>query len=111
MTAAGLRQVDAAKADGRWDAAYAPIRKTNAAGLPKDLLTSIKANPAASKTFATLSRTNLFALEFRTNNMKTAAGRARKIAELTAMLAQGKTIHPQKSTPARKRKTKRRTRS
>jgi uncharacterized protein YdeI (YjbR/CyaY-like superfamily) len=107
MTPQGLRQVDAAKADGRWDAAYAHIRNTSAAGLPKDLLAAIKANPAASKTFATLNRMNLFSLAFRTNNMKTAAGRAKKIAELTHMLAQGKTIVPQKSKQASTAKIKR----
>ena len=106
MTPHGLRHVVAAKEDGRWDAAYAPIRNANAASMPKDLVAAIKANPAASKTFATLNRMNLFALIFRTNNMKTAAGRAKKIAQLTEMLAQGKTIVPQKATPARKAKNK-----
>jgi uncharacterized protein YdeI (YjbR/CyaY-like superfamily) len=106
MTSHGLRHVVAAKEDGRWDAAYAPIRSASAAGIPKDLAAAIKDNPAASKTFATLNRMNLFALVFRTNNMKTAAGRAKKIAQLTEMLAQGKTIVPQKPTRGRKAKTK-----
>ena len=51
--------------------------------------------PRARKTFRTLGRQNLFALAFRTNNMKTPAGRARKIAALVAMLARGETIVPQ----------------
>jgi uncharacterized protein YdeI (YjbR/CyaY-like superfamily) len=96
MTAHGQRHVDAAKADGRWDAAYAPIRNTTQATLPADLLTAIEANPLARKTFQSLGRQNLFALAFRTNNMKTSAGRAKKIAALVAMLARGETIVPER---------------
>jgi uncharacterized protein YdeI (YjbR/CyaY-like superfamily) len=96
MQPAGQRQVDAAKADGRWDAAYAPIRRASAASIPDDLRAAIDANPLARKTFQTLGRMNLFALAFRTNNMKTAAGRARKIASLVAMLAAGETIVPER---------------
>ena len=96
MTPHGQRQVDAAKADGRWDAAYAPIRRTNRASIPADLRAAIAANPRARKTFSTLGRQNLFALAFRTNNMKTPAGRAKKIAALVAMLARGDTIIPER---------------
>jgi uncharacterized protein YdeI (YjbR/CyaY-like superfamily) len=95
MTPHGQRHIDAAKADGRWDAAYAPIRSATQAGLPDDLRAAIDANPRARKTFQSLNRQNLFALGFRTNNMKTAGGRARKIAALVAMLARGETIVPQ----------------
>jgi uncharacterized protein YdeI (YjbR/CyaY-like superfamily) len=101
MTAHGQRHVDAAKADGRWDAAYAPIRSATAATVPRDLRTAIKANARAHKVFQSLGRQNLFALAFRTNNMKTAAGRSRKIEELVAMLARGETIVPE---PASKRR-------
>jgi uncharacterized protein YdeI (YjbR/CyaY-like superfamily) len=93
MTPHGQAQVDAAKADGRWDKAYAPIRS---AEIPPDLRKAIRKNPRAVKTFATLGRMNHFALAFRTNNMKTPEGRARKIAALVEMLAQGKTIVPEK---------------
>jgi uncharacterized protein YdeI (YjbR/CyaY-like superfamily) len=89
MTPHGQRQVDAAKADGRWAAAYAPQRTITARSLPRDLRAAIKASPSAQRTFATLDRRNLFALAFRTNAMKTAAGRARKIASLVAMLERG----------------------
>ncbi len=89
MTPRGQRQVDVAKADGRWDAAYAPIRMASEATVPEDLRAAIEANPRAGKTFRTLGRQNLFALAFRTNNMKTPAGRAKKIAALVAMLARG----------------------
>jgi uncharacterized protein YdeI (YjbR/CyaY-like superfamily) len=96
MTPHGQRQVDAAKADGRWDAAYAPIRAVSAAALPADLLAAIKASAPALETFKTLGRQNLFALAFRTNQMKTPAGRARKIVALVSMLERGETIVPQK---------------
>jgi len=95
MQPPGQRQVDAAKADGRWEAAYAPMRAATAATIPDDLRAAIDANPRARKTFQTLGRLNLFALAFRTNNMKTPAGRARKIASLAAMLARGETIVPE----------------
>ena len=95
MSPHGRRQVDAAKADGRWAAAYAPMRSATADTVPADLRAAIDANPRARKTFRTLGRRNLFALAFRTNNMKTPAGRARKIAALVAMLARGETIVPE----------------
>jgi uncharacterized protein YdeI (YjbR/CyaY-like superfamily) len=96
MTTHGQKQIDAAKTDGRWKAAYAPIRSATRAAVPADLRAAINANARARKAFQTLSRMNLFALGFRTNNMKTAAGRKKKIATLVAMLARGGTISPQK---------------
>lgn len=96
MTPAGQRQVDAAIADGRWEAAYAPIRSATESTVPDDLRAAIEANPKARQTFRTLGRVNLFALAFRTNNMKTPAGRAKKIAALVAMLARGETIVTEK---------------
>jgi uncharacterized protein YdeI (YjbR/CyaY-like superfamily) len=96
MTAHGQKQIDAAKADGRWKAAYAPIRSASHATIPADLRAAINANARARKTFQTLGRLNLFALAFRTNNMKTPAGRAKKIAALVAMLARGETIAPER---------------
>ena len=96
MTPHGQRQVDAAKADGRWQAAYAPIRSASIDSIPADLRAAIDANPRALKTFKTLSKMNLFALGFRVSNMKTPAGRAKKIAALVDMLARGETIVPEK---------------
>jgi uncharacterized protein YdeI (YjbR/CyaY-like superfamily) len=96
MTPSGQMQIDLAKADGRWAAAYAPIRAASDATLPADLRAAIAANPRALETYRTLGRLNLFALAFRTNNMRTPAGRARKIATLVAMLAGGKTIVPER---------------
>ena len=97
MTRHGQAQIDAAKKDGRWAAAYSPIRKASADNLPPDLLKAIRANAKARQTFKTLNRMNLFALAFRTNNMKTPEGRAKKIETLVAMLARGETIVPQKA--------------
>src|SRR5690349_22649281 len=56
MTPAGQAQVDAAKADGRWDAAYAPMRAASKDALPADLRAAIEANPDARRTFDTLGR-------------------------------------------------------
>lgn len=95
MTSHGLAAVEAARKDGRWDGAYAPIRATSRESLPADLLSAIHANRRALKTFKTLSKMNLFALGYRTNAMKTPDGRARKIAALVEMLARGDTIVPQ----------------
>lgn len=95
MTPHGQQQVDAARADGRWDAAYAPIRSASRDTIPEDLRAAIEASPKARRKFRTLGRMNLFALAYRTSNMKTPAGRARKIAALVAMLERGETIVPE----------------
>ena len=97
MTPHGERQVELAKADGRWAAAYAPIRSASVESIPEDLRAAINASPRARKKFLTLGKMNLFALAFRTNNMKTPAGRAKKIAALVAMLESGETIVPEKA--------------
>jgi len=104
MTPHGEREVEAAKKDGRWQSAYAPMRDTSHATIPEDLRQAIDANPRARRTFEGLSRANLFSLAFRTNQMKTRAGRARKIATLVAMLARGETIVPQPATTGTGRK-------
>ena len=96
MQPAGMAQVHAAQADGRWQRAYAPIRSKS---LPPELLAAIEADPQALKTLATLDSRNRFALAFRVGNLKTAAARQRKIAEYVAMLARGETLHPM--APAR----------
>jgi uncharacterized protein YdeI (YjbR/CyaY-like superfamily) len=96
MTSEGQRQVDAARADGRWAAAYAPVRNATTNTIPDDLRAAIDASPRARALFRTLGRANLFALAFRTNNMKTPAGRAKKIAALVLMLERGVTIVPER---------------
>lgn len=91
MTPAGLAQVEAAKADGRWDKAY----RIKGSTVPDDLQAAIDAVPEARAMFATLSARNRFALIFRTDAMKTEAGRQKKIAGFVDMLRRGETIHPQ----------------
>ncbi len=94
MTEFGLVHVDAARADGRWDAAYKTTQEP-----PADLLAAIAANPAAQKTYAGLTAQNRFALTFRTISLKTEAGRKKRIGEFVDMLARGETIYPQKTMP------------
>lgn len=91
MTPHGLIHVEAAKKDGRWDAAYATTQEA-----PADLLAAIAASPAAQKTYDQLTAQNRFALIFRTVGLKTEAARTRKIAGFVDMLARGQTIYPQK---------------
>ncbi|MGF7169923.1 uncharacterized protein YdeI (YjbR/CyaY-like superfamily) [Sphingobium xanthum] len=93
MTEHGLRQVEAAKADGRWDRAYGAGKEMQ---IPDDLQAAIDAEPAARAMLATLSAQNRFAIAFRTHNMKTEAGRAKKVATFVDMLKRGETIYPQK---------------
>jgi uncharacterized protein YdeI (YjbR/CyaY-like superfamily) len=102
MTPHGQKQVDAAIADGRWAAAYAPMRDASEASIPDDLRAAIEKNARAGKTFASLGKRNLFALAYRTNAMKTPEGRARKIASLVTMLSRGETIIPERPVARRK---------
>lgn len=100
MQPAGLAPVEAAKADGRWDAAYG-IKTSKA---PPELLVAIRASPEAHAMYETLSSQNRFALTFRTLGMKTEAGRAKKIATFVAMLERGETIYPNgRGTPTKPR--------
>jgi uncharacterized protein YdeI (YjbR/CyaY-like superfamily) len=92
MTPHGQKHVDAAKADGRWEAAYGPMRGVTRETLPEDLLAAIEKNARAKKMLETLDKQNLFALAYRTGRMKTPAGRAKKIATLVATLARGQKI-------------------
>lgn len=93
MTEHGLKQVEAAKADGRWDRAYASGKDMK---IPDDLQAAIDAEPEAKAMLAKLSAQNRFALAFRTHNMKTEAGRRKKIEAFVEMLKRGETIYPQK---------------
>ena len=96
MTEHGLREVQAAKADGRWDRAYGSGKDLK---IPDDLQAAIDADPKAKAMLAALSAQNRFALAFRVHNMKTPAGRERKIAAFVEMLAKGETIYPQNKKP------------
>src|SRR5690349_17638745 len=96
MFPAGRAAVEAAKADGRWAAAYAPPSE---AEVPADLRTAIAAEPAAQAMFDVLTKSNRFALIYRVNAVKRADTRERKIGEFVAMLARHETIYPQKAKP------------
>ena len=91
MRPGGQAEIDRAKSDGRWDAAYR--QKDHAA--PPDLQAALDASPTASARWATLSKQNTFAIVFRILNVKRAETRTRKIAEYVAMLERGETIYPQ----------------
>lgn len=93
MTEHGLKEVEAAKADGRWARAYGGSKDM---AIPDDLRAAIDAEPRAREMLGRLSAQNRFALAFRTHNMKTEAGRKKKIADLVAMLKRGETPHPQR---------------
>jgi uncharacterized protein YdeI (YjbR/CyaY-like superfamily) len=93
MTEHGLKQVEAAKADGRWQRAYKSGREMT---IPADLQAAIDAEPEAKTMLAKLSAQNRYALAFRLHNMKTEAGRRKKIETFVRMLKRGETIYPQK---------------
>jgi uncharacterized protein YdeI (YjbR/CyaY-like superfamily) len=97
MLPAGRAAVEAAKADGRWQAAY-PAQSASA--LPDDLAAAIAADPAAQAMCDVLTKANLFALTHRLGAVKRVETRERKIGEFVAMLARQETIHPQKARPA-----------
>lgn len=97
MLPAGRAVVEAAKADGRWAAAYAPPSE---AEVPADLAAAIAANPAAQAMFDVLTKSNRFSLIYRINAVKRAETRERKIVEFVAMLARQETFQPQKARPS-----------
>src|SRR5665213_412377 len=89
MTEHGLEEVEAAKADGRWDRAYGSGKEMK---IPDDPRAAIDAEPKARKMLTSLSEQNRFALAFRVHNMKTVAGRQKKIEALVDILKRGETI-------------------
>jgi uncharacterized protein YdeI (YjbR/CyaY-like superfamily) len=91
MQPAGLREVERAKADGRWDAAYdAPSTAT----VPADLQRALDASPAAAEFFATLNSQNRYAILHRVQTAKRPETRARRIEKFVAMLEAGETLYP-----------------
>ncbi|MBO0841548.1 MAG: YdeI/OmpD-associated family protein [Nocardioides sp.] len=96
MAAAGRRAVEAAKADGRWEAAYAG---SATAEMPQDLLDAVAAVPEAQAMYDVLTSANRYAIYHRLSGIKTEAARRRRIEEYVAMLARHETIHPQKRRP------------
>jgi uncharacterized protein YdeI (YjbR/CyaY-like superfamily) len=92
MKPPGQAEVDRAKADGRWAAAYAGQKTIQ---VPDDLAAALQKSAKAKAAFATLSSQNRFAIIFRLGNVKKAETRARKLADYIAMLERGETLHPQ----------------
>ena len=99
MAASGLREIEQAKADGRWDVAYAPQSK---ATVPDDLEKALAKNKNARSFFATLDSANRYAILYRVHTAAKAETRARRIEALVAMLGRGETIHPRKGTSRKK---------
>lgn len=95
MQPRGRLEVEKAKADGRWDAAY-PGQATIEAS--PDLLAALAKVPEAQGLWDILTKKNRFAICFRIHNTKTEAGRQRRIAAFVDMLASGQTPHPQKQS-------------
>ena len=94
MTEHGLKEVAAAKSDGRWNRAYKSGKDLK---IPDDLQSAIDARPQAMKMLEKLSAQNRFALAFRMHNLKTEAGRRKKIETFIEMLERGETIYPQRN--------------
>ena len=90
MRPGGQAQVDAARADGRWEAAYEP---QGAATVPPDFQQALDANPAAERWFATLTGARRYAFLYRLHNVKTEQGRARRIASYIELLREGRTLN------------------
>ena len=90
MTPAGLAEVERAKADGRWDAAYDP---SSARALHPEFEAALEASPAAAAAYAGLSSANRYAFSYRVQDAKRPETRARRIAQFVAMLERGETLH------------------
>lgn len=93
MQPAGFAEVERAKADGRWDAAYAGPAT---AEVPDDLAAALAASPDAAAMFGRLNSQNRYAILHRLGQLKRPETRVRRVAEYVAMLARGETIHPQR---------------
>jgi uncharacterized protein YdeI (YjbR/CyaY-like superfamily) len=100
MHPAGVAEVERARDDGRWDAAYAGPKSIE---VPPDLAEALAAEPRAQAMFEGLTSQNRYAVLYRIATAKRADTRARRIEEFVAMLGRGETIHPQKSTQRKRR--------
>ncbi|MFI7675297.1 YdeI family protein [Actinophytocola sp. NPDC049390] len=86
----GLREVEAAKADGRWEAAYA---SSSTSTVPDDLAAALAASPKAEAFFQTLTSQNRYAILYRVEEAKRPETRARRIEKFVGMLERGETLH------------------
>jgi len=91
MTPAGLAEVEAARADGRWERAYAPA---STATVPDDLREALDATPKAAEAFDALDGANRYAILYRVQDARRPETRARRIATFVEMLARGERLHP-----------------
>jgi uncharacterized protein YdeI (YjbR/CyaY-like superfamily) len=90
MRPAGMAEVEAARADGRWEAAYEGART---AKVPEDLQRELDANRAAREFFASLDSSNRYAIVYRLNDAKKPETRERRLRKFVAMLERGEKIH------------------
>jgi uncharacterized protein YdeI (YjbR/CyaY-like superfamily) len=90
MTAAGMKEVEAAKADGRWSAAYDRFSESRPSD---DFLQALAENPKAKAFYETLNKTNLFSISYRLQTAKREETKQKRIKEIVAMLARGETFH------------------
>lgn len=93
MQAAGLAQVEEAKRDGRWAKAYESQSKST---IPEDFLKALDKNAKAKKFFATLNKSNLYAISYRLQTAKRSETKEKRIKEILAMLEKGESFHPAK---------------
>lgn len=91
MNPAGLKEIERAKLDGRWDAAYDSAGKSS---VPRDFQSALDGNARAKKFFESLDSRNRYAVLFRIQTAKNAESRAKKIAQFVQMLANKEKIHP-----------------
>lgn len=99
MQPSGLREVERAKQDGRWAAAYDSPRTSQ---VPDDLARALARNKRAAAAFADLDGTNRYAILYRIQTAKKPETRADRITKLVAMLARGETIHPRRTAKPRR---------
>lgn len=93
MQPAGRAEVERARADGRWDAAYAGPANMQ---VPADFASAVAAEPKAQAMFDILTSQNRYAMLHRLASLKRAETRARRMQEYVAMLARGQTLYPQR---------------
>ena len=108
MKPAGLSEIERAKKDGRWSAAYAP---QSTAQVPDDLLAALAKNKAAKSFFETLDSANRYAILYRIHDAKKPETRLARIEKFVAMLIEGKTIRPPKSKALKSARNKARKRA
>lgn len=102
VSAAGMKQIDAARLDGRWDGAYAPQSR---AEVPADLQAALDASPVAKQFFETLTGANRYAILYRTQDAKTAKTRQARIEKFVGMLERHEVVHEPRPKATAKAKT------